>query len=69
MSKSKEATKQSLKKVLSFILSRVQPFQFTIFFLFFLSYCLIFAENGVMKQNIWDPLIFWTDRAYIEGTS
>ena len=53
MSKSKKATKQSLKKVLSFVLSGDQPFGI----FFFWSYCLIFAENSVMRQNMLGPLI------------
>ena len=36
------------KKVLSFVLSGVQPFRFFVF---------VFAENSVMKQNRWGPLI------------
>ena len=63
----KKSNKAILEK--GFVIRFVKCSAISIFFLFFfLSNYFIFAENSVMKQNIRDPLIFWTDRAYIEGT-
>ena len=53
--KSKEATKQSLNKGLVICFVRCSAISFL--FIFSLLLSLMFAENSVMKQNRWVPLI------------